>query len=77
MSLCLRDCPPLKAEEGVAGGSWQLVLSLLVPHSSRERKKDGWDSSGAVCVFKPWGTLWARLQCWSCHGQQARNASRK
>lgn len=51
--LCLR------AKGGGAEGSWQLVLSLLVPHSEKGKEMDG---TALVCVFKSWGTFQARLR---------------
>lgn len=51
--LCLRDCPSLKAKGGGAGGSWQLVLSLLVPHSEKGKEMDG--TALVLCVFSSHG----------------------
>lgn len=51
--LCLRDCPSLKAKGRGAGSSWQLVLSLLVPHSEKGKEMDG--TALVLCVFSSHG----------------------
>lgn len=38
----LRECPLLKAKEGLLGGSQRLVLPLLVTHSNGGRKTGRW-----------------------------------
>lgn len=72
------ETAPLWKLQGELLGTLGCWCCLFWCHTHiQKQKKDGWDSSDAACVVKPWGAFRERLRRWSGHGQQARNASRK